>query len=291
MKLNISTFTAACLLLVAGLSSCLKENYEDGKVQPTHNPDGPVKVVELGLTATSNENFFLLAVDNSNDDTVVNFIPVKLGFAAAPEDVHVTVSVDAALLDAYNTENGTGYEVPPADKYTFVNAEVTIPKGSNTAFLQVRFKPSDFLGHDYGYGLRITGIKEPGYVISGNFGTGVAAITIKNEYDGVYESVGHFTHPNPDLAGDYDQEWDMITSGVTSVTAQLKTTATFSVFIEYTIDPATNFVTVASDNVALDPINQAANYYDPATRTFHYDFTYSGGTRHAVGTAVYTGPR
>lgn len=291
MKLNISTFTATCLLLVTSLSSCLKENYDNGRIQPTHNPDGPIGVVELALTATSNENFFLLAVDNSPNDTTVNFIPVKLGSAAASEDVHVTVSVDQALLDAYNTENGTAYEVPPAAVYTFVNAEVTIPKGTNVGFLKVRFKPSDFIGHDYGYGLRITAVKEPGYNISGNFGTGVAVIATKNGYDGVYQSVGHFTHPNPDVTGDYDAEWDMITSGATSVTAQLKTTAAFSVYIEYTIDPVTNFVTVESGDVALDPIVQADNYYDPATRTFHYDFTYSGGTRHAEGTAVYTGPR
>ncbi len=290
MKLNISIAFTVCLVLSISFSSCLKEKYDSGRIQPTHTDD-PIKVVELGLTATSNENFYLLAVDNSDNDTTVNFIPVRLGIAAASQDVHVTVVIEQPLLDAYNTEHGTVYEVPPSDKYTFLNPVVTIPAGSNIGYLKIKFKPSDLLGNDYAFGLRVGLIQEPGYVASGNFGTGVAAVVIKNEYDGLYHAVGHFTHPNPDLTGDYDSEWEMGTSGATSVTASLNTTAAFSASIKYTVDPVTNLVTVSSNDVVLDPIVAADNYYDPLTRTYHFDYTYSGGSRHNEGTATYTGPR
>jgi len=293
MRIHINKVLAASLAFMAFfLSGCLKENYDGGKVQPTHTDGEAPQVVELTLTATSNENFYLLAVDDSDADTTVDFVPVTLATAGpAPVDVHVTVALDDALIDAYNTAHGTAYEPAPAAQYTILNAEVTIPAGSNTGFLKVRFKPSDFIGHDYAFGLKITSIKETGFTISGNLNAGVAAITIKNQYDGLYNAVGNFVHPNPDFTGGYDSEWTMITAGPNSVAFQLNVTVLFGVVLTFTVDPVTNLVSVSTGDVVLDPIVPAENYYDPATRSFHYNFSYSGGTRRGTGVATYIGPR
>lgn len=293
MRVQINrVFTAVLLLLAFCLSSCLKEKYDGGRVQPTHSTGDVPQVIELTLTATSNENFYLLAIDNADQDTVVDFIPVTLASASpAATDIHVTLALDDALIDAYNTAHGTAYEPPPAALYSILNAEVTIPAGRNTGFLKVRFKPSDFIGHDYAFGLKITSIKEAGYTISGNLSSGVAAITIKNKYDGIYNAVGNFTHPNPDFTGAFDSEWSCATSGPTAVAFQLNVTVLFGVVIEFVVDESTNLVTVNRIGGPLDPYDPALNYYDPATKTFHYNFSYSGGTRTCVGTAVYTGPR
>lgn len=293
MKLHINKVLAASFAFMAFcLSSCLKENYDGGRVQPTHSTGAVPQVVELTLTATSNDNFYLLAVDNSDADTTIDFIPVTLATAsAAPVDIHVTISLDDVLIDDYNAAHGTFYEATPAGLYTILNPEVVIPAGSNTGYLKVKFKPSDFIGHDYAFGVKITGIKEAGYTISGNFSSGVAAITIKNKYDGIYRAVGNFTHPTPDFTGPFDSEWSCATSGPTAVAFQLNTTVLFGVVIEFVVDEATNRVTVNRIGGALDPYDPSLNYYDPATRTFHYNFGYSGGTRTCIGTAVYTGPR
>jgi len=293
MRIQINkALTAVFLLLAVGFSSCLKEKYDGGRVQPTHSTGSVPQVVELTLTATSNENFYLLAVDNSDADTTIDFVPVTLATAAAaPVDIHVTVTLDDLLIDGYNAANGTFYEAAPASLYTILNPEVVIPAGSNTGFLKVKFKPSDFIGHDYAFGLKISSIKESGFTISGNLNAGVAAITIKNQYDGLYNAVGNFVHPNPDFTGSYDSEWTMITAGPTSVAFQLNTTVLFGVILTFTVDPVTNLVSVSTGNVVLDPIVPAENYYDPATRSFHYNFSYSGGTRRNTGVATYTGPR
>ncbi len=293
MRIHINkVLTASFAFMAFCLSGCLKEKYDGGRVQPTHSEGGTPQVVELTLTATSNENFYLLAVDNSDVDTTVDFIPVTLATSApAGADIHVTVALDDALIDAYNTAHGTVYEPAPAAQYSILNAEVTIPAGSNTGFLKVKFKPSDFIGHDYAFGLKIASIKESGYTISGNLSSGVAAITIKNKYDGIYNAIGNFVHPNPDFTGSYDTEWSCATSGPASVTFQLNVTVLFGVEIIFTVDEATNLVSLERVGAALDPYDPALNYYDPATRTFHYSFGYSGGTRTCVGTATYTGPR
>ncbi len=283
---------AAFILLAFCLSSCLKEKYDGGRVQPTHTDGTAPQVVELTFNATSNDNFYLLAIDNSDEDTTVDFIPVTLATSApASTNVHVTVSQDDVLIDDYNTVHGTFYEAPPAANYTILNPEVTIPAGSNTGYLKVKFKPSDFIGHDYAFGLKITSITESGYAISGNLSSGVAAVTIKNMYDGIYNAIGNFTHPSPDFTGSFNSEWSCATSGPTAVAFQLNTTVLFGVVIEFVVDEATNRVAVNRIGGALDPYDPSLNYYDPATRTFHYDFSYSGGTRRCVGTAVYVGPR
>ncbi|MES2848426.1 MAG: DUF1735 domain-containing protein, partial [Bacteroidota bacterium] len=246
MRIHINkVLTASFVFLAFCLSGCLKEKYDDGKVQPAHTDGDAPQVVELTFTATSNENFYLLAVDNSDVDTTVDFIPVTLATSApAGSDIHVTVALDDALIDEYNTVHETIYEPAPAGLYTILNAEVTIPAGSNTGFLKVKFKPSDFIGHDYAFGLKITSIKESGIAISGNLSAGVAAITIKNKYDGLYNAVGNFTHPNPDFTGSYDTEWSLATSGPASVTFALNVTVLFAVEIIFTVDEATNLVSL-----------------------------------------------
>jgi hypothetical protein len=293
MRIQLNKILAASVAFtVFFLSGCLKEKYDGGRVQPTHSPDGTPQVVELTLSAISNANFYIVAIDNSDADTTMDFIPVTLAsVSAAPGDIHVTVALDDALIDAYNTANGTAYEPAPAAQYTILNAEVTIPAGSNVGFLKVKFKPSDFIGHDYAFGVKIASIKESGYTISGNLSSGVGAIAIKNKYDGRYNAIGNFTHPNPDFTGPFDTEWTCTTAGPNAVIFPLNVTVLFGLSIIFDVDPATNAVMVAASDGRAIGFDPALNYYDPATKTFHYNFSYSAGSRVCVGTATYTGPR
>jgi len=128
------------------LSSCLKDDlYDENKVQSVAAKDGKTKIIELGVTGTSNSNFMVLAFNSSNTDTTFNLIPVTLASSEpAPEDINVTMEKNDAIVDTYNNDNGTAYTVPASNMYTVLNpgGVVTIPKGSNTGYLKIKINIS-----------------------------------------------------------------------------------------------------------------------------------------------------
>jgi hypothetical protein len=285
MRSYIKSILLLCIIISICTTSCLKdEDFDNGSIQSVHSNGGVPNVVEIGLTATNTSNFLVLAVDNSASDTTINLVPINVLPYGAAQDIHVTVDLDSTLVNEYNAANGTAYSVPTSDMFTIVNPVVTIPKDSTTGYVQIKFNPSAFLGGSWALGFRISSVQEPGYNISANLKTGIANIAVKNQYDGIYNAVGHFDHPV--YAGDYNTEWTLATSGPTSVDFQLDVTVLFGVIITLTVNND-NSVTISSDYVVLDPYDAAKNYYDPATKTFHLDFSYSGGTRRLVGTATF----
>jgi hypothetical protein len=184
-----STLTIAGFIALGVMTGCLKDkDYDNGLTQSTHNSGGDQKIIEIKLTAGDNSNVLLTSFDASNRDTIIDFIPVNLASALpAQEDIKVTLVQNNTLVSNYNTANGTSYLVPPSSMFTLVNGlTVTIPKGSHTGFLQIKLKPSDFVGSDWALGFAIAGIDKPGYLISGNLNTGIVAFGIKNKYDGDY---------------------------------------------------------------------------------------------------------
>jgi hypothetical protein len=195
MKLkNIKAASIAIIGWSVVLTGCLKDkDFDNGLIQSVHGNTG--KVVSLASNVQSQTNFAALAYNNSDNDTVVDFLPVELsnGDAPAPQDLHVTiVQVDSLVnnLDTANYNSGTGifdYVVPTG--VTIVNPVVTIKKGSYQGFLQIKFKPSAYLGQDVALGFRITSIQEQGYTVSGNLKDAVQSIIIKNKYDGFYGGV------------------------------------------------------------------------------------------------------
>jgi hypothetical protein len=279
------------------ISGCLKdENFGNGSIQPTHGNE--TKVVEIKLTAANASNFFVFAVNASDNDTTADLVPVNLATAdPAPEDLHVTVDLDATLISNYNDANATAYEAPPSDIFTIVNPVVTIPKGSHTAYVQIKFKPSDFIGGSWALGFKITAIKEPGYIISGNLSTGITAIVIKNQYDGLYYAHGVFNHPTLGGPFTYD-ELPLSTSGANSVDMYAQPYGVNSLLGAYprlTVNPD-NSVTVTSYDPTLsfngpfDP--DYKSHYDPATKTFYINYGYTtSAPRTAYDTLEYVGPR
>ncbi len=53
--------------------------------------------------------------------------------AKATSDVKVEVAPDPELLEQYNKTNGTNYQLPPADSYTFSGRDVTIQTGKTVS--------------------------------------------------------------------------------------------------------------------------------------------------------------
>ncbi len=280
------------LVLAVFLTGCLKDdNFDDGTIQSNHTTGNLIKPIELKISATDNTKFATVSVNSSPNDTTSDFLPVVLATSEpATEDIHVTIELADSLVSNYNDANDAGYKIPEDSIYQIPSLVVTIPKGSNTGYLQIKYHIPDFVGRDLALGFKIVSVQEAGYTISGNFNDGVVALAVKNKYDGVYKGSGTMVHPS--YGGTYtNKDENMITSGANSVSFQLNTTVSFSAAVDLDVDQATNLVTLTSNSVDLDPYDTASNYYDPTTQTFHLDFGYSGGTRHVTMTAVYNRPR
>jgi hypothetical protein len=292
MKLYIIKSTLILSLVSLVMSGCLKDKaYDDEQIQSTR-PVGTPSVIELKLTATSTANFLTEAFPNSNNDTIVQILPVNLATAnPAPEDINVTLSIDSSVVNKYNNDNGTAYAIPTSSMYTVVNPGnvVTIPKGSNTAYLQIKFKSAAFLGADWALGFKIASVDKPGYTISGNMNWSVVAIAVKNQWDGNYSATGYFQHPTSPRAINISGE-DVITTGPNSVTKPLGDLGS-GVLINMTIN-ADNTVTITAGSGA-NPTTQGIpggttvngvvynNRYDPATKSFYlyYGYPYPSPTR------------
>jgi Domain of unknown function (DUF1735) len=279
-------------------TGCLKDKaYDNGEIQSLRSTGAVPKVIEIKLTAGNTTNFESIAVANSNNDTTIGLIPVNLATSdPAQEDIKVTLTLNSTLVADYNTDNGTDYLIPSGSMFTVLNAGVvTIPKGSHTGYLQIKFKPSDFLVGSWAFGYTISSIDKPGYIISGNLQNGIVALGAKNIYDGHYKSSGVFVHPafpgNTWTFADGIFQ-DLVTSGPNSVTTTPINTAavSFGISLDITINPDNSLIEVLNGVTTPTP---NTDHYDPATKTFFVSGGYIGGTgpRKYNATLTYVGPR
>ena len=181
MKLSYIKITLSLALVSLGMTSCLKDKPYDDQQRQSTRPAQTYKIIEMKISATDAKNFVSLSYDNSNKDTTVDLVPIHLATPnTAAEDINVTVELKPDLVAKYNaTPPGASYSVAPSSMYSIVNSTVTIPKGSNTGFLKLKFNPSAFAGGALALGFTITSIDKAGYTISGNFASGVVAIDVQ----------------------------------------------------------------------------------------------------------------
>ncbi|MDB5232261.1 MAG: hypothetical protein JWN76_3066 [Chitinophagaceae bacterium] len=221
MKFYKIKHAAVVSLFFASLTGCLKDkDFENGAIQSVHAGSTNQNIVEIKLSAGSSSNFLSISLNASSKDTILDLIPVNLSSKdPAPEDIHVTLVKNDKLVDDYNNANGTFYVVPASNTFQVQDGGVvTIPKGSHTGYLKIKFKPSDFIGNDYALGYAISSIDKAGYTISGNLNTGIVAISIKNKYDGHYRVTGTMVDlSNPAFTGRYPMDVYLITQDATSV--------------------------------------------------------------------------
>ncbi len=293
MKIHlIKSYIIPALILSITATSCLKDKaFENGSIQSGSGGSGvDIKVITLGITVSDTTNFLQAAYPLTPDnDTTVNLVPVELGgLSAASQDIHVTLTENDQLVQNYNDSNGTNY-TNPGKNVTIVNNVVTIPKGSRTGYLQVKFKPTDLLNGTFALGFVITSVAEAGYTI-GNLNHGIVAIGPKNKWDGIYKSAGEFIHPAyGDLTWDNSKGYTqaLVTTGLNSVkTTPINTTVgAFGVELDITINPDNSLVEVFNGVTTPTP---NSDHYDPATKTFYVSGSYVGGSGPRVYHAVYT---
>lgn len=222
----------------------------------------------------------------------------------------ISIKADDALLNTYNSLNGTALVPLPAGSYT-VDGTNPLANGAYT----VTFNPGEFakplkivltnpstldLSKQYAVALTIvTAITSGDGVVSFDNRSVVVELGPLNKYDGIYSLSGYTLRAgDPARTGTFSPiEMSLITQSGNSVAySDLQVWADGSgvgIGIPVlTVDPATNLVTVSSPGGATN-VSAAANYYDPATKTFHLDFTWGAGpsSRRATVTLKYLRPR
>ncbi|MFL5740199.1 MAG: BT_3987 domain-containing protein [Flavisolibacter sp.] len=282
MKIAIKNI---CFLIVVcfALASCLKDkDYENGLIQSVRSNGQNQNIIEIQLTANDTTQFLHQAFDLSNNDTVIDVIPVVLASPnGATEDIHVTLVANPSLVTAYNAANGSSYNVPSSSLYTVINPGnvVTIPKGSRVGYLQIKLKPNNFLGQDWALGYTIGSIDNASYIASGNLSAGVYAFGIKNKYEGKYHSTGYFQHPTSPRAINKDKYVSTINANTVATElgdlgsgTQINITINTDNTVNITPGSGTSGTTAAVAAISGDAVYN--NTYDPATKTFYLKYGY-----------------
>jgi hypothetical protein len=300
-KIIYKIFPVLTLAFALSMTACLTDSEYDNNqigINPTNNKN----YVEVHLTSGNNTNFLAYSFASvDKDTTITQLIPINLTSGAATSDVTITYqmldTLNSALVDSL--VNIDGLVLPDPTKITVLNTplKVTIKKGSSTGYVQVKFNPSTLVGNTTIFGIKITAVSDPKYVIS-NLNVGYVEIGIKNKWDGIYLLKGYTLRAGDGARTGSVPPFDMplITSGANSVQfGLLQEWADGSgVGIDYpvlTID-ASNNVTIYSDAGAINNPGYKSTY-NPTKREFYISLTWGAGpaARLATDTLTYIGPR
>ena len=273
-------------------SSCLKDkNIDDQKY-------GLAGLEDVKLAEIVNAPYKVISLIATDNDTTFTLVGVHLNSAQpAASDVTITLVLDQAALDQYNSDNGTAYEFPPASSYSVDNLTVTIPKGSRDGVVKMTAKPTNLSGGDYAFAFSIGSISDPNFILSRNYKSIVTVVGVKNRFDGNYKlrikTVGWAAYDIADgLTGTWPSNADgtsifMITSGSNSVkffdnwgygdyiqiaftTGLAGATGFGATAPKFIFNLETNALTDVVNDAAPDPRNRAFRI-NPAVTDSRYD--------------------
>ena len=298
-------------LLTVGLSSCLKD-----KSLTLPDADGAIKnVIEfanpdfISSPVSSKYPVFVKSFDiapTGNLTLTVNYAGVE----AAPTDINIVVALDPAILTAYNSkivkdardaaiELGEDpddaeddvheelFEALDPSLYTLGNLNLVIPSGQRTATLDLGLKPDQF-SFTKNTALAFKIVSASTGVVSGNFGSIIVKIGAKNSYDGTYT---YTTSAITSLVPNANKTVTLVTSSSTTVSLSPGLLGTYSNQVLYTIDKATNAVTVTCPSLGVQTPQDTRSKYDPATKTMLVFWKQGNGNRTFEEKFVFKGPR
>ncbi|MEI8272356.1 MAG: DUF1735 domain-containing protein [Paludibacter sp.] len=216
-KIINKIFPILTLAFVLTMTACLNDSDYSNNLIGTKNTANQ-NFVEVHLTSADTTNAVSRAYDGFNRDTTINFIPVNLTSGPATSDVTVTFELLNATNAAMAKLIAAGNAIPDPTKFIVLNTgnSVTIPAGSSTGYIKVKFNPSNFGGF-YSFGVKLTAVSDPKYTLS-NLVTGFVKFGIKNQYDGDYTLTGTLVDAaNAGIVGAYPNEVYLETLDATSV--------------------------------------------------------------------------
>jgi hypothetical protein len=220
-KIINKSFLIIAVVFAMALTGCLKDKDYTDNLVGTKNTQNQ-NLVEVHLTSSDNTNYVKRSYDAINrDSTITKLIPINLTSGPASSDVTVTFQVldeaSSPIIDSL--VNIEGLIIPDPAAYVIQNAnnQVTIPAGSQTAYISVKFKPADFIGDTYIFGIKLTAVSNSNYTLS-NLVYGYVQFGIKNMYDGNYTLTGTMVDlANSAFKGAYPLNVYLITQSGNSV--------------------------------------------------------------------------
>ncbi len=296
-KISMACFTAGILFAGTG---CLKDKAFDASEYGINRPEN--SPLGVGFPESANK-INVTAIESSATPTLLKLALVNLlSDSPAEQDINVTLVRDTSISGAYNRDPATVNPVTEFDAADISSTfKVTIPKGQRTAFLQVTLPNSAALDltQTYAMGLKIASA-DGGAIIASNQQKVLVGVAIKNPYDGVYENRSYTLRSGDPartgVAAPY--EIGLVTSGAYTVQSDaLHRWADGSgigiTYPIFTIDPATNAVTVSASGFTVIDAPGYVNRYDAATKTIYAAFTWGAGpsSRLALDTLKYLRPR
>jgi len=218
---KITMFSVFILLLTLGLSSCLKD---ESLTLDTSKSNSVTEFANTGTPADlpSDGAAVRYAIDlgslKAGDTTSFNINVDYAGANMAPSDIKVVVDVDQSLLATFNSAHAAdeaNYEMALTGliQSTFP-ITLTIPKGQQFAQAKVNVKlPSDYdFNAAYALPLKISSTSTG--EISGNFGTAIYSLNVRNIYDGRFTVTGTMVDlTNATFLASYPKTIDLVTTG------------------------------------------------------------------------------
>lgn len=202
------------LALMGSLTSCLKDDS-----QPDFTQNKPIIELPIG-TSASNAGGNSIAAAFTVSTTPSDYL-VWVNYAAPDandKDVTVTLAVDTSAVTKFNSANGTKYTALPASAYTLASNKIVIPAGQRKIQFPVKINTANIADPTKTYAFPLTIVDGGGFTVSGNFGTLVTIISLKNKWDGIYTVTGTLTDQTVStITGKYPRTFQLITQGGNTV--------------------------------------------------------------------------
>src|SRR5688572_3700849 len=223
-KIFLISLLSASALFFAG---CLKDEGFDNQEYGINDPDTQPPGVGFPLASKTNNKTTVGLNFVATSQTINDVLFINLEAAQpASSDVHITLKIDTMKVLAYNAMAGTTDLKPLLPSQYQIPTTVTIPAGQRFAQIPIVFPNASALNPNLLYGLDVTiESVDGGYRIAENLKTLLLEFTIKNQYDGYYQTKGAAFHPS---FGNYTWNtqgviacgsggFSLVTSGATSV--------------------------------------------------------------------------
>ena len=218
MKRIIYILSASGILL---LSACLKDNpntFNFNTVGASFDQLGSINNLNTGVNGgatLANQNCYFMTVRVDSTYQAQDSVQIEAGGAAINGNVTVTIGVDTADFNTFNTANGGGFEILPAADYTIATPSTVMKSGSREANVYIQFN-TKLIDFSKQYILPIIITNAQGNAISGNFGAVMYEIVPGNQYMGLYHSVGQRVQAGVTYTID-DSKYLYDFSGITTV--------------------------------------------------------------------------
>ena len=305
MKKLLNSLPIYLLLFFATVwtTSCLKNNsntFDFNTIQTSISQFNTINFLNTNVNGSSglaNQNCYFMIIKTDSSYTAADSVQLEIGGAALSKNIAVTIAVDTASFNKFNSNNGGQFLLLPSSCYNIPNKTLTVPAGTRDISIPLTFN-TKLIDFSKEYILPITITDASGITISGNFGTILYETVPGNQYMGLYKSMGQRgLKGNTYTINELKYLYDL--SGITTILGAYPSAgsapssfvpnivvanlADQSIYVaigeqmNLIVDPTTNKVTVTNDNlyqfgVATYKVFSGPSTFDPVNHILNLNY-------------------